>query len=173
MRYKGKIITWNDNRGFGFIEQNGGSGKVFVHISSFTGRKRRPVVGDIVAYEAIKDERGRSKAQKVVLPGARSSKTDVKRTHSFPWGHVSTVALIAAISIGVYFLYAARVVFTNHEGTAHRAVAAESTFHCDGKKHCSQMSSCEEAKFYLNNCTGTKMDGDSDGVPCESQWCSH
>ncbi|MGB5407725.1 MAG: excalibur calcium-binding domain-containing protein [Thiogranum sp.] len=41
-----------------------------------------------------------------------------------------------------------------------------------GKTHCSQMSSCKEAKFYLNNCPGTKMDGDGDGVPCESQWCS-
>ena len=44
-------------------------------------------------------------------------------------------------------------------------------FTCEGKTHCSLMGSCEEAKFYLNNCPGTKMDGDGDGVPCERQWC--
>ncbi len=28
-----------------------------------------------------------------------------------------------------------------------------------------------EATFFINNCPNTKMDGDNDGVPCESQWC--
>ena len=46
-------------------------------------------------------------------------------------------------------------------------------FKCEGKTHCSQMSSCEEAKFYLKNCPGTKMDGDNDGIPCEMQWCQN
>lgn len=38
---------------------------------------------------------------------------------------------------------------------------------CGSKKYCREMSSCEEAKFYLNNCGVTKIDGDGDGVPCE------
>ena len=44
-------------------------------------------------------------------------------------------------------------------------------FRCDGRTYCSQMTSCDEAKFFLRNCPGTKMDGDGDGVPCEKQWC--
>jgi hypothetical protein len=44
-------------------------------------------------------------------------------------------------------------------------------FTCEGKTHCSQMGSCEEATFYIQNCPGTEMDGDHDGIPCESQWC--
>lgn len=44
-------------------------------------------------------------------------------------------------------------------------------FRCDGRTHCSQMTSCEEAKFFLQNCPNTKMDGNHDGVPCEKQWC--
>jgi len=44
-------------------------------------------------------------------------------------------------------------------------------YSCQGKVYCSQMTSCEEARYYLVNCPGTKMDGDRDGVPCESQWC--
>ena len=44
-------------------------------------------------------------------------------------------------------------------------------FRCDGRQHCSQMKSCAEAKYFLANCPGVKMDGDGDGVPCEEQWC--
>lgn len=32
-------------------------------------------------------------------------------------------------------------------------------FHCDGRKHCSQMSSCSEAKQFLNNCRAWKWTG--------------
>ena len=46
-----------------------------------------------------------------------------------------------------------------------------SSYACDGRTHCSQMTSCEEATFFLRNCPGTKMDGDRDGIPCERQWC--
>jgi hypothetical protein len=56
----------------------------------------------------------------------------------------------------------------------HRAVeeqAPTQSFKCDGRTHCSQMTSCEEATFFLRNCPGVKMDGNNDGVPCEQQWC--
>jgi len=42
---------------------------------------------------------------------------------------------------------------------------------CDGRTYCSQMTSCEEATFFTNNCPDTKMDGNNDGIPCEKQWC--
>ena len=45
-------------------------------------------------------------------------------------------------------------------------------FQCDGRKYCQQMTSCEEAKYFLSHCPGVKMDGDRDGIPCEEQWCS-
>jgi hypothetical protein len=47
-----------------------------------------------------------------------------------------------------------------------------SKYSCDGRQYCSQMSSCEEAKFFIQNCPNTKMDGDHDGIPCESQHCN-
>lgn len=49
---------------------------------------------------------------------------------------------------------------------------AAGVFSCDRRKHCSQMTSCSEAKYFLANCPGVKMDGDGDGIPCETQWCS-
>jgi len=48
---------------------------------------------------------------------------------------------------------------------------AASAFRCDGRTHCSQMRSCDEARFFLENCPGVQMDGNRDGVPCERQWC--
>lgn len=47
-----------------------------------------------------------------------------------------------------------------------------SAFHCDGREHCSQMHSLEEARWFVRNCPNTKMDGDHDGEPCEndSRW---
>ena len=44
-------------------------------------------------------------------------------------------------------------------------------FTCDGRKHCSQMKSCAEAKYFLAHCPGVEMDGNRDGTPCERQWC--
>ena len=44
-------------------------------------------------------------------------------------------------------------------------------YKCDGRQYCSQMSSCEEATYFLNNCPNPKMDGNNDGIPCEKQWC--
>jgi hypothetical protein len=49
--------------------------------------------------------------------------------------------------------------------------SAPSGFRCDGRQYCSKMTSCAEAKFFLANCPGVKMDGNNDGIPCEQQWC--
>ena len=51
-------------------------------------------------------------------------------------------------------------------------VATAATFRCDGRTHCSQMTSCAEAEYFLRNCPNTKMDGNNDGEPCEQQWCN-
>ncbi len=45
------------------------------------------------------------------------------------------------------------------------------TYQCDGRQYCSQMTSCEEATYFLRHCPNPKMDGINDGVPCEKQWC--
>jgi Excalibur calcium-binding domain len=52
------------------------------------------------------------------------------------------------------------------------ATTAAPEFKCDGRTRCSEMTSCEEARFFLKNCTGVKMDGDRDGLPCED-WCGN
>lgn len=46
-------------------------------------------------------------------------------------------------------------------------------FRCDARTQCEQMTSCEEAMFFLKNCPTQKLnlDQDKDGIPCEIQWC--
>ncbi len=41
-------------------------------------------------------------------------------------------------------------------------------FTCGSKQYCKEMTSCEEANFYLNECGLGSLDGNSDGVPCEA-----
>jgi hypothetical protein len=48
----------------------------------------------------------------------------------------------------------------------------DQTFTCDGRTHCSQMTSCPEATYFLQHCPNTQMDGDHDRIPCEQQWCT-
>ena len=38
---------------------------------------------------------------------------------------------------------------------------------CGNKKHCAEMSSCEEARHYLVQCGVKALDGNSNGMPCE------
>ena len=47
---------------------------------------------------------------------------------------------------------------------AHPTASNFNNFRCDGRQHCSQMSS------FIENCPNTKMDGDNDGIPCERQF---
>lgn len=61
---------------------------------------------------------------------------------------------------------------TNYVASSETDVSTSTNqFKCDGRTHCSQMNSCEEATFFINNCPDTKMDGNNDGIPCERQWC--
>ena len=39
---------------------------------------------------------------------------------------------------------------------------------CGSKRHCAQMISCAEARFYLTQCGVKTLDRNRDGVPCES-----
>ncbi len=41
-------------------------------------------------------------------------------------------------------------------------------FSCGAKRYCKQMTSCEEALFHLASCGLSSLDGDKDGLPCES-----
>ena len=70
MRKKGKIASWNDERGFGFISPRTGDKRVFAHIKEFDDRNCRPQVNDPVTYALSSDKQGRPCAVKVRIIGA-------------------------------------------------------------------------------------------------------
>ncbi|MEJ7138754.1 excalibur calcium-binding domain-containing protein [Amphibiibacter pelophylacis] len=65
----------------------------------------------------------------------------------------------------------ARLALATLAITQSLAVSAAPIYRCDGRKFCSQMTSCAEATYFLKNCPTVEMDGDNDRVPCEAQWC--
>lgn len=61
-RTTGTLVTWNDERGFGFIAPQGDGPQVFVHISGFPPGAVRPVEGQSVSYGIERMRDGRTKA---------------------------------------------------------------------------------------------------------------
>ncbi|MCU7862396.1 MAG: cold shock and DUF1294 domain-containing protein [Candidatus Thiodiazotropha sp. (ex Lucinoma borealis)] len=71
MRTKGKITSWNDKKGFGFITPNTGGKQIFVHIKAFSNRNRRPEINQLITYALSTDKQGRPCAVKATLAGDR------------------------------------------------------------------------------------------------------
>ena len=74
MRSKGKITSWNDDKGFGFITPFEGGDRVFIHIKAIKSRGRRPAVNDVVTYSIAKDNQGRTRAVDATLAGEKPRK---------------------------------------------------------------------------------------------------
>ncbi|WP_196813686.1 thermonuclease family protein [Mesorhizobium sp. L2C066B000] len=54
-------------------------------------------------------------------------------------------------------------------GLVSRKLVAQSGYSCQPRRTCSQIGSCDEAQWYLQNCSwGGKLDRDKDGIACES-----
>ena len=60
----GKIVEWNEARGYGFLEANGK--RAFLHINEFVERHKRPAVGDSIQFELGTDVQGRGCAKRAV-----------------------------------------------------------------------------------------------------------
>jgi cold shock CspA family protein len=187
MRRHGTLVDWKDSRGFGFIEPAASTERIFVHVSSFRRSTERPRAGLVVSFEIDVDDSGRKRAINVMRPGD-ANRMDVEllvesrtesRSSSWLGGLLPVVFVVGAI---MYFLGQERIASLDQQAPKSRVipstfeVRSPSTtepirFQCDGRVHCSQMRSCEEAEFFLRHCPDTKMDGDGDGLPCEMDPC--
>jgi len=78
MQLKGKLSTWNDDKGYGFITPIGSQKKTFVHISSFINRQKRPIPGDILYYNIVRDKKGKLCATNVTPNIATANKDEGK-----------------------------------------------------------------------------------------------
>ncbi|MFB2685414.1 excalibur calcium-binding domain-containing protein [Shewanella mangrovisoli] len=188
---RGILVRWNDEKGFGFIQPEQQGKDVFIHITVLKHMARKPQVGDSILYRTEIQNDGKVKAIKASIEGvavlANTSKSP-RRNANPPSRSLSNtlLPLLLIFGIGIFgfkkyteFEIAQAPNNTEIETTplyepqTQFQSAPQAQFRCEaGKTHCSQMSSCAEATFYINHCPNTQMDGDGDGIPCERQWCS-
>jgi uncharacterized membrane protein YsdA (DUF1294 family)/cold shock CspA family protein len=106
MPFTGTIQSWQDDRGFGFIEPAQGGQTVFVHIKSFTSRGgSRPQVGQRVTFEVELNAQGKKRAKNVaVVSAAKVSAVQRQRQRRAvdspaQWGTASLFALPAFLLV--------------------------------------------------------------------------
>lgn len=115
MRSNGKITTWHDEKGYGFVTPQVSRKRVFIHIKAFSKRgQRRPKLHDTISFSISKDERGRPCASKVVFVDQGKQRLRVismKRiTRSLPFAFMALVVLavlLGRLPYGVLAVYLA------------------------------------------------------------------
>ncbi|AFZ20496.1 cold shock domain-containing protein [Allocoleopsis franciscana] len=80
--YQGRLKTWKDERGFGFIKPDDGSKEVFLHISALKGTSRRPQVGDTILYELATESDGKVRASNASIQGVALRPLNLPRNQS-------------------------------------------------------------------------------------------
>ncbi len=99
MRHQGRITTWNDDKGFGFITRNNEGTTVFVHVSAFRNRQRRPVVGELVTYAVTRDEKDRRRAVQVAFIDDRRRVRDASTARTTGVGTLIAAILFMALVV--------------------------------------------------------------------------
>ena len=194
MIQSGKIKKYDQDRGFGFIQNDQGQ-DIFFHIKDFP-QGVLPQVGERLTYAIVQDKRSnKPKAVNITrldYPEVVETKTIhqperiISRPRQrAPQGEPSTslftwlLSVIVVISGGIFAYNFVQKSLHRHdlanqsvdeETLAIANIQADSSphgFKCDGRVHCSEMTSKAEANWFVANCPGTKMDGDGDGDACE------
>jgi cold shock CspA family protein len=185
MQLTGILRSWNDDKGYGFIAPAHGGPELFAHISAFARDGTRPTVGETLSFELGRGANGKPQAvrvtrQAVGKPASHPRESKPKSSSGLGTLLRALVGLVLLVALGTYGYqqYAARAHRLALEAAPAVGQRISNTpepvvsFRCDGRKHCSQMTSCQEATWFINHCPGTEMDGNHDGVPCEQQLCT-
>lgn len=81
-------------------------------------------------------------------------------------------ALVIALAVAASPAIAAPSAFSPvRPGVAPEGLVVQvaQSLSCTPRKTCSKIRSCQEAYWYYSNCSwGGRLDGDNDGIPCES-----
>jgi len=101
MRFDGKLKSWNDERGFGFIEPLQGGQEIFVHIKSFPPGSGRPVVGLPLSFEVELGPQGKKRARSVAF--VRSARPSPSRRAEAP-ARWSTARLLVLPAFALVYL---------------------------------------------------------------------
>jgi uncharacterized membrane protein YsdA (DUF1294 family)/cold shock CspA family protein len=73
-QFEGKLISWNSEKGFGFIKPTLGGKDVFVHIRDLRCKSKTPIIGETIFYDVKQSNDGKSRAYNAYINGARDTK---------------------------------------------------------------------------------------------------
>ena len=99
MRFSGRLKTWNTDRGFGFIEPDGGGQEIFVHLSAVPSRFRPPKPGQAFTFEVELNRDGKKRAANlgVAEPPPRAARPP--REAPARWSLGSALAIPAFVAV--------------------------------------------------------------------------
>jgi uncharacterized membrane protein YsdA (DUF1294 family)/cold shock CspA family protein len=97
-RVEGTLVTWNEDRGFGFIAPTGGGRQVFAHIRAFPQGTTAPHIGELVSYEVERTSEGKTRARYVRPIGAGAVQR-YGRTASSILSYLPVVAFIVLYAV--------------------------------------------------------------------------
>jgi len=106
MRFNGRLKSWNDERGFGFIEPLQGGQEIFVHIKSFPSGTGRPFVGLPLTFEVELGPQGKKRAKSVQFPRTTRHANAPRAESPAPWTLPRLLVLPAFVL--VYWFVASR-----------------------------------------------------------------
>jgi uncharacterized membrane protein YsdA (DUF1294 family)/cold shock CspA family protein len=101
MRFEGIVKTWNDERGFGFIEPTQGGQEVFVHIKALAQRGRRLAVKQRVTFEVELGPGGKKRARSVELVQVARAQPASRLASTAQWGTATLFAIPAFLALYV------------------------------------------------------------------------
>ncbi len=101
MRFEGVIRSWNDERGFGFIEPTQGGQDIFVHIKAFPRGATRPAIGQRVSFEVELGPQGKKRARKARTVQPARLRTRARENSPTRWGTASLFAIPAFLVVYV------------------------------------------------------------------------
>jgi uncharacterized membrane protein YsdA (DUF1294 family)/cold shock CspA family protein len=101
MRIDGVIKSWNDERGFGFIEPTHGGPEIFVHVKALRNRAERPKMGQFVSFEVEIGPEGKKRAKNVEPIRVARSRRSVERDSPAQWGTATLFAIPAFLVLFV------------------------------------------------------------------------
>ena len=93
MRFKGKLKSWNDDRGFGFIDPIQGGEQIFVHIKAFSPRSIRPQVNELLWFEIELGPEGKKRAKNVEFVRKIAGHSKIQLEPSVQRGTVTLIAI--------------------------------------------------------------------------------
>lgn len=110
-RFRGTLVTWKQDKGYGFVRPSAGGKDVFVHLRDIGNIGRTPKVGDVLWFQPLADGKGRYRAAAVQVEGtAAQPMPKMKRRASRPPAAHSDKQLRAGVSLWIALGFVAAVV---------------------------------------------------------------